>query len=1120
MLDIMRKGIVKSIFGLSVYYSTSSIVYAQVLETSFTSPPMYQASAPSIIYMDEQGGILLEGSHEFVDDQPIQGLIKIDADGNLDPNFNHGVIAKSRDGKIEYLSDGKIVVATNDYPSTLYLLSPNGFNMKILYQSNFVDFEVLPDDRLLMIDVDAETVFVIDTLGVTKDDYAFHTDGTIHDFTVNEDYIYLLGHFTELNGHETNNIARLTLDGIIDTDYKSEADFYFSSRYDNTFIEYQNTLYRIYGRNLQKILPSGKLDTSVVENVLASSFQSLLALLHVDSDGIMVRDRNAIKRMNFDGTVDSSFAFQYSKSQDMHVIRLHSGEYLVTGRFGTPNSLSVRKVSSTGELRAFDLKLYKDNPLLYKIKSLHNSIYVGGHFTTVNDLVSPANSLVKLSTNGEYDDSFVVPGELPNYYYVDNIIEDSQERIVTLGSQKLNIFHKNGQIDPIPLSDELTVVNRVIPHHKGLICITNTVVLLDWENKIDANFEIPFAEDIDDMYLLPDSSLLAMSTSVSTGTSSEQSKIIRIKPDLSVDDSYPNVLSDKYRDFYQVNDSVFFAVGDDLVKFSSDGLVDTEFNNNYDGPTVAGFRLRDIAQIHDMYLFLSWDTRRIHVTNDKGQYLPQLSTEISKAVNYKGIHVMEIDKDMMYLVIGEVQNQSLAKVYVNSVPKIIGSGYPASIPEDTVLSIDISNLIVQDWNHTVDELSLEVLNGDHYEVNNDLVLLEDDYSGPLSIRMTVEDPSGASDTITFSIDVEPINDAPVVIEYNGNDVFEANQTSVLDLSNFIIEDIDSDQASLELIIQPGANYMEDGYSITPSQDFSGELVINFVVSDGEDMSEPQAITAIINAPPLIRNLDFPDALPEDTLIVIADSFFEIEDANDGVEELNFKIESGEHFTFSEDSLMLEENYFGEIELLFVAEDPHGYRDSLSRTVQINPVNDPPSFIQYNASTSLSSNNTIHFDINDFTIEDPDDSSGDISISILEDDNYIVIGSSVALSSDFSNDQVYVYLVLFDGEDYGDTVELELTVQQVLNVEDHFFDFKIWPNPADQRLLYRFQNSLNGEYRVRVVSMDGRVMVDTTSFKNSIKVSGELDIEPIHPGLYLFEISIGEYREYQRLLIGF
>jgi hypothetical protein len=110
-----------------------------------------------------------------------------------------------------------------------------------------------------------------------------------------------------------------------------------------------------------------------------------------------------------------------------------------------------------------------------------------------------------------------------------------------------------------------------------------------------------------------------------------------------------------------------------------------------------------------------------------------------------------------------------------------------------------------------------------------------------------------SNTATVSITINPVNDAPTFIGVLPPGLSTPEDTTLTILVSALdIEDPDSDPSSfvltLDPVVPPDANYTLAGpASITPAENFNGDLSVRATVSDGLDDSAPFLIPVTVTA---------------------------------------------------------------------------------------------------------------------------------------------------------------------------------------------------------------------------------------------------------------------------------
>lgn len=108
--------------------------------------------------------------------------------------------------------------------------------------------------------------------------------------------------------------------------------------------------------------------------------------------------------------------------------------------------------------------------------------------------------------------------------------------------------------------------------------------------------------------------------------------------------------------------------------------------------------------------------------------------------------------------------------------------------------------------------------------------------GSAVIDVTATDRSGASSVARFTVNVQPVNDAPVAQDYSNSTFIDSTLTVTIPGIRASVSDVDGDSVTVALISGPASGsvvLMSDGsFVYTPALGFQGIDVFRFVASDG------------------------------------------------------------------------------------------------------------------------------------------------------------------------------------------------------------------------------------------------------------------------------------------------
>ncbi|MCG9706573.1 retention module-containing protein [Photobacterium damselae] len=217
-----------------------------------------------------------------------------------------------------------------------------------------------------------------------------------------------------------------------------------------------------------------------------------------------------------------------------------------------------------------------------------------------------------------------------------------------------------------------------------------------------------------------------------------------------------------------------------------------------------------------------------------------------------------------------------------------------------------------------------------------------DFNGEDSFTVVVDDGNGGTDTITVTVNVTPVNDAPI-----GEDVSVETQEETAVTGQLTATDVDGDN----LTFKPGTNpengsvtiNADGSWEYVPNPDFNGEDSFTVVVDDGNGGTD--TITVTVNVTPVNDapvGEDVSAETQEDTAVT---GQLTATDA-DG-DNLTFKPgtnpENGSVTINADGSWEYVPNpdFNGEDSFTVVVDDGNGGTDTFTVTVNVTPVNDAP-----------------------------------------------------------------------------------------------------------------------------------------------------------------------------------
>lgn len=363
-------------------------------------------------------------------------------------------------------------------------------------------------------------------------------------------------------------------------------------------------------------------------------------------------------------------------------------------------------------------------------------------------------------------------------------------------------------------------------------------------------------------------------------------------------------------------------------------------------------------------------------------------------------------------------------------PPVISGQSSLSTNEDQSISLQLSNLNVTDPDNTYPTgFTLAATGGSNYTVSGNTITPALNFTGTLSVSVTVNDGINNSNPFAVSITVNPMNDAPVISGQVPISIAEV-QPITISLSQLIVFDPDdSYPADFDLFVLSGSNYSVTGDVVTPIANFSGTLLVRVFVSDGTANSAIYNLQILVNSTndaPIITGQQALSTNEDQAKAILFSNLFVTDPDNTYPTGFTLTILSGSNYTFSGTTITPALNFTGTLSVGVKVND--GTVDSAPFNLQItvNPVNDAPvitgqSFLSTNEEASIA------LQLSNLTVTDPDNTyPTGFSMTAGAGSNYTVSGLQITPSLNF-NGVLTVPVTVSDGALSSTSFNLSITV---------------------------------------------------------------------------------------------
>lgn len=281
----------------------------------------------------------------------------------------------------------------------------------------------------------------------------------------------------------------------------------------------------------------------------------------------------------------------------------------------------------------------------------------------------------------------------------------------------------------------------------------------------------------------------------------------------------------------------------------------------------------------------------------------------------------------------------------NRKPKIKGQD-PISTNEDQSVTILMTHLVVEDaddwfypWGFT-----MRLYEGDNYTFQGHVVTPKRDFSGTLTVKVTVHDGQDESNVFDLKVTVNPVNDKPVITGHSALATKEDQPITIVPGNLTVSDPDDKYPDDFTLRVHNGNNYSVSGTQVTPQQGFSGSLSVNVSVNDGSVDSDVYALPVTVNAVNRVPVINGQATLQvnEDERIAIQLSHLTVTDDDSNYPQgFTLSIGAGPNYTFANNTVSPSPDFFGRLSIPVTVNDGTNTSKPFNLMVTVTPVNDIP-----------------------------------------------------------------------------------------------------------------------------------------------------------------------------------
>ncbi len=340
-----------------------------------------------------------------------------------------------------------------------------------------------------------------------------------------------------------------------------------------------------------------------------------------------------------------------------------------------------------------------------------------------------------------------------------------------------------------------------------------------------------------------------------------------------------------------------------------------------------------------------------------------------------------------------------------NIPPVITGQFPLSTKKNTPITVSLSDLMVTDPDNAYPVgFILLISPGEHYTAAGNVVAPSRDYTGTITVKLTVND--GTSDSPPFDLkigvveaqNVSPqiVGQIPLSISVNQSVAIVRTQLNVVDPDNNYPEDF-------SLTVFPGEHYTLNNSTVSPESDFTGELAVKVTVNDGNSSSNVFEIKIMVvegpNAKPVIVGQTELKMIQGENLEIKFQNLLVEDPDNVYPDDFTMMIDTGDHYTLSNNTIAAEEGYIGILDVKISVSDAHNWSDPFKLKIEVIPEGRLAIIGQ--TSLEMQEDSSLTLDLSHLLVADPDNLYPQgFSLHVNPGDNYDVSNATVKPHRDF------------------------------------------------------------------------------------------------------------------------
>ncbi|MGC3948681.1 MAG: tandem-95 repeat protein [Chryseolinea sp.] len=481
------------------------------------------------------------------------------------------------------------------------------------------------------------------------------------------------------------------------------------------------------------------------------------------------------------------------------------------------------------------------------------------------------------------------------------------------------------------------------------------------------------------------------------------------------------------------------------------GVVSTSFGQNTTKPTITGQTPLPLTTPQGTPITIERSNLVIADPDPEPAYPDGFSLEIKGGKNYK-VQGNVVTPDAAFfgmlsveLTVSDGKNKSdkfnlqIDVAKTQNEPPVITGQQPLSLQQGESITLDLSNLTVDDPDNSYPTgFTLTVFGGKDYTFNGTTITPSANFSGKLSVPVTVND--GQNESKRFDLKIDVLKKQNVAPQITGQTPLTVDQggTLTVTLSNLTVTDPDNAYPTgFTLKLFAGPNYKVNGTSVTPAANFSGELIVPVSVNDGESESNRFDLKIDVikkqNIAPKITAQQ-PLSMDQGGTLAIAFSDLTVTDPDNSYPTgFTLTVYAGNNYTFNGAAITPSADFSGKLTVPVTVNDGEAESNKFDLKIDVKKKKNIAPEITGQQPLSISQGGSLTIELSNLIVTDPDNIfPTDFTLKIFGGKDYSFSGTTITPDAAFSG-QLTVQVIVNDGQSESKRFNLKIDVIKKPNI---------------------------------------------------------------------------------------